>query len=138
MSQGRNILRYIHVNDLADVYVRLLIDAVKGPASSDARLWGPHAYYFAKLTFAEYMEALVKVLKRKRVLSTDVIKHIGAESNASDLEIVNKTAMIHGYGTNIRCRSERAETLHGWKPKEQSLKETLPKVSISYCRAGLH
>ncbi|KAK9481970.1 hypothetical protein V1527DRAFT_516196 [Lipomyces starkeyi] len=87
---GRNILRYIHVNDLADMYDRLLIDAVKGPASSDARLWGAHAYYFTsgeELTFAEYMEALVKVLKGKGVLSTDTIKHIGTESNASGLEI---------------------------------------------------
>ncbi|KAH6638665.1 hypothetical protein BKA67DRAFT_528643, partial [Truncatella angustata] len=130
IAQGRNILGYVHVNDLADIYVKLVADAERGSAS-DARLWGPHSYYFAngeELTFAEYMEALVETLKERGVISTDVIKEIGAESNVSDWKIVNATAVVHGYGMTVRCQSERAQTLLGWKPREKSVKETLPEV----------
>lgn len=130
ITQGKNFLPFVHVDDLADIYVRLFADAAK-EAAFDARLWGPHAYYFAtseELSFAEYMEAIVKVLRGKNVISVDVIKRIGPESNLSDQEIVNKTAAIHGYGTNLRVRSSRAETLLGWRSKQPSVKETLPEI----------
>ncbi|TVY21775.1 hypothetical protein LARI1_G000171 [Lachnellula arida] len=130
MSQGRNILGYVHVNDLADVYVKLVKDAMKG-SKSESRLWGTHAYYFAngeEISFAGYMETLVKILLAKGAIPTDLIKEIGTESDDAEREIVNETAIFHGYGTNVRCRSERAETSLGWKPKEPSLRDTLPEV----------
>lgn len=74
------------------------------------------------------MKALVKILKGRDVISTDVIKQIGPESEASELKLVNDTAMVHGYGANIRCRSDRTETLLSWKPKARGLIETLPDV----------
>ena len=131
VSQGSNVLSYIHVNDLADIYVRLLADAVAGAGNSKQHLWGPQAYYFAsdeELTFSEYMEALVKVLKTKGLIATEAIKQIGVDSDASELEVVNRTARAHACGANIRCRSQRAETLLGWKPKGQRVKDTLPSV----------
>ncbi|KAH6866268.1 hypothetical protein B0T10DRAFT_524624 [Thelonectria olida] len=130
INRGANFLPYVHVDDLADIYARLFAHATK-EAASDARIWGPHAYYFAtseELSFAKYMEAIVKVLKEKEVIPTDTIKRIGPESQDSDREIVNKTAQIHGYGTNLRVRSSRAETLLGWKSKQPSVKETLPEI----------
>jgi nucleoside-diphosphate-sugar epimerase len=141
MAQGRNILGYVHVNDLAGIYVRLFADAIKGAGSYDAQFWGPQAYYFAngeEFTFAAYMEALVKILKGKGVVSTDEIKEIGIKSDAEELKLVNKTALIHGYGANVRCRSERAETLLGWEPKERSVKETLPEVVDLLMSRDLH
>ncbi|KAL9087905.1 MAG: hypothetical protein Q9165_006467 [Trypethelium subeluteriae] len=131
MSTGRNVLGYVHVNDLADIYVRLFADAVKGIVNSDTRLWGSNAYYFAndeELTFAEYMTALVRVLKWKGVISTDVIKKIGPESVVSELNLVRRTAATHGYGANVRCRSERAKILLGWVPRERNVQETLAGV----------
>ncbi|TVY37750.1 hypothetical protein LOCC1_G007688 [Lachnellula occidentalis] len=130
MSRGRNIMGYVHVNDLADVYVKLVKDAMEG-SKSESRLWGSHAYYFAngeEISFAGYMEALVKILRAKGAIPSDSIKEIGTESDAAEREIVNETAVFHGYGTNVRCRSERAATLLGWKPKGPSLRDTLPEV----------
>ncbi|KAF2685875.1 NAD(P)-binding protein, partial [Lentithecium fluviatile CBS 122367] len=136
LAQGKNILGYVHVHDLADIYVRLFADAVKGARRSDQRLWGPHAYYFAngeELSFAAYMEALVKVLQDKKILFTDVVKEIGAANDVTDWECVGKTAMVHGYGANVRCRSERAQTLLGWKAQGSTLIETLPETVDALC-----
>ncbi|KAK8848568.1 nucleoside-diphosphate-sugar epimerase [Apiospora arundinis] len=131
MSQGRNILGYVHVEDVADIYVRLIADAIKSGGASDSRLWGRQAYYFAtggELTFTQFMEMLVPALVERGVVSTDVIKRIGPESDRSDLQIVEETADVHGYGANVRCRSSRAETLLGWTPTSPSCGETLAEV----------
>jgi nucleoside-diphosphate-sugar epimerase len=131
LGPGKNILGYIHVDDLADIYVRLVADAVKGSALHDPRLWGPQAYYFAnreEMSFATYMKALVGVLKSRQILETNAITDISEASDMAERDVVNKTAAIHGCGLNVRCRSERAETLLSWNAKGPGLLETLPRV----------
>jgi nucleoside-diphosphate-sugar epimerase len=130
ITKGENFLHYVHVDDLAAIYVSLFADAAKETAS-DVRLWGPDAYYFAtseELSFVEYMREIVKILREKGVISTDVIMKVGPESDDSDRAIVNTTAAIHEYGTKLRVRSSRAETLFGWKEKQPSVKKTLPEI----------
>jgi nucleoside-diphosphate-sugar epimerase len=43
VAQGVSILGYIYVEDLADIYVRLISDAVNGPDRYNSYLWGPYA-----------------------------------------------------------------------------------------------
>ncbi|KAI9719361.1 MAG: hypothetical protein M1828_006262 [Chrysothrix sp. TS-e1954] len=131
ISQGRNVLGYIHIDDLADIYARLFADAKKGAKGYTPQLWGPQAYYFAMaedLTFSEYMEELVSVLRSTGALATQGIKDIGKESNPADRELVSKIAKTHGCGTNVVCRSDRATSLLGWKAKAPSVKATLPEI----------
>lgn len=153
MSHGRNLLGHIHVRDLADIYVRLLADAAAGtssssssfPPSSDPRLWGPQAYYFAcgeEVSFAAYMEALVAVLSAKGVVPTATtasIRRIGIRTgsgggDAAERErereraLVEQTARLHGYGVNVRCQGERAQKLLGWRPREKGVRESLEEV----------
>jgi nucleoside-diphosphate-sugar epimerase len=131
LGPGNNILEYINVDDLADIYVRLVADAVKGPTLHDPRLWGPQAYYFAngeEMSFTTYMKALVCVLQRRGILPTNVITDVREVTDMAERAIVNKTAAIHGCGMNVRCRSERAETLLFWKTKSPGLLKTLPGV----------
>ena len=130
MSQGRNILGYVHVEDLAEIYVGLLADAVQG-AGSNAQLWGPQAYYFAngeEHPFAEYMEALVKNMKDRGAIATDVVRRVEPDTVVSELETVKKIAAVHAFGANVRCRSDRATKLLGWVPKGPGLIETLPET----------
>jgi nucleoside-diphosphate-sugar epimerase len=131
IAQGENILGYIHADDLADIYVRLVADALKGLEGHDPRLWGAHAYYFAvgeDMSFAAYMKALVEVLQTRVSLSTNAIKEIGEANDVAEQEVVARTAASHGCGVNVRCRSDRAETLLGWKAKGLGLIDTLPGV----------
>jgi hypothetical protein len=131
LSQGQNILAYIHVNDLASIYVALLADALKGAEGSDVRLWGTDAYYLAsseELSFTEYMQALVKVLSRKGVTTEDAIRRLGNETVSPELAAVRKAAVAHGCGVNVRCRSKRAEILLGWRANEQGLLGSLSEV----------
>jgi nucleoside-diphosphate-sugar epimerase len=129
MSRGANVIGYIHVDDLADIYVRLLADALQGGQGPE--LWGPRAYYFAvgeEISFAAYMKALVEVLQQKGILSTDVIREIGDGTDAADQRIVAKTAAVHGCGLEVRCQSDRARKLLGWKSESSGLIGTLPAV----------
>ncbi|KAH7092164.1 hypothetical protein FB567DRAFT_614001 [Paraphoma chrysanthemicola] len=131
LGQGNNILGYIDIEDLADIYVRLVDDAVKGPAQHDPRLWGPQAYYFAngeEISFATYMKELVGVLQTQGILRTNTIIDARGVTDMAGREAVNITTASHGCGMNVRCRSKRAETLLLWKAKGPGLLETLPEV----------
>lgn len=131
LSQGKNILAYIHVNDLARIYVALLADALKDANDSNAALWGLDAYYMAsceELSFADYMQALVKELSRKGFITKDAIRRLDDRSATPELAAVHKTAVAHGCGVNVRCRSTRARILLGWRATEKTLLESLPEV----------
>jgi nucleoside-diphosphate-sugar epimerase len=131
MGDGRNIMGYIHVDDLADIYVRLVADAIKEPAERDSRLWGQQAYYFAtgeEMSFAAYMKSLVELLKMKSMIKSKVVKDFRVVGSAEEQELVANVAETHGCGMSVRCRSERAETLLSWKVRGPSFLDTLPEV----------
>jgi nucleoside-diphosphate-sugar epimerase len=130
-GDGKNILGYIHVDDLAGIYVRLVADAIDKSAQREYQLWGPQAYYFAtgeEMTFTTYMEALVNILRKNFILGSEVIRDFSVMGNTVEREMVDKIAAVHGCGMSVRCRSERAETLLLWKPQGPSLLETLPEI----------
>ncbi|KAI9703033.1 MAG: hypothetical protein M1820_006024 [Bogoriella megaspora] len=131
IGKGRNVLGYVHVKDLANIYIKLLADAANGAQQPGRQLWGQYAYYFAnseELTFAEYMRALVENLKEAGAITTLEVKEIGTESSVVEREIVRKTSIKHGYGANCRCQSERAKASLGWTPREPAVKATLVDV----------
>ncbi|PSR82743.1 hypothetical protein BD289DRAFT_9329 [Coniella lustricola] len=85
IAKGDNCHAWIHVQDLADMYLILVNDAwtalggQRPPPSpsrldSDLPLWGPEAYYFASgedIRFADFMDGLVPVLKQHGIIRTD-------------------------------------------------------------------
>ena len=130
MSQGRNIIGYVHVADLAEIFVRLLADAIN-ETTSNPQLWGPQAYYFANSeehTFSAYMEAFVKILKDKEIIDTEVVKEVDPDDIVPELEIVKRISAIHAFGANVRCRSDRAASLLTWTPVRPALIDTLPEI----------
>lgn len=130
MSQGRNIIGYVHVEDLAELYVHLLSDIVNN-AVPTAELWGQQAYYFANSeehSFAQYMQEFVKVMRARGLISTEVLKQVDPEEEAAELQVVKKISQIHAFGANVRCRGDRASRLLGFVPKAPGLLATLPQT----------
>jgi nucleoside-diphosphate-sugar epimerase len=147
ISLGKNLQAFIHVIDLARMYLLLLSDALKPQGEAAAtpghEIWGPEAYYFAEqeeLPFREYMEHMVSVLQKQGELKSSAIKEIdfdtiaevmGAADAEADSWVMHIAIM---FGCNMRVRSSRAREL-GWKPQESGVGATMDEVLGKYLEA---
>jgi len=143
IKEGKNISGYIHVMDMARLYV-LLVSHALAPSSSvqDSEVWGPRAYYFGsseELSFFEYMTSIVKVLKERNFIQTDEIRQIdvkqAAQATGASITAQPVDSWVHHivllFGCNTRVRSTRAYSL-GWKPEGPGVKDTLEEVINMY------
>ena len=150
ISSGKNIQSYIHVVDLARIYLLLLSHALNqrqagADTKSDTQIWGSEAYYFAEqeeLSFREFMEALLPVLQKHGQLTGSEIKEIDVNAVAEAMGVANGVPVTDSwamhvaimFGTNMRVRSTRARAL-GWKPQEVGVAQTLDEVLGKYLEA---
>jgi nucleoside-diphosphate-sugar epimerase len=115
------LLSYIHVLDIARLYVLLVSDVHKGGSSSD--VWGEKADYSVEteeVSFGDYMEASFKVLEGRGVLKSEEIKKVG------EMEIPDywKGFLVIFLGADMRLRASRAKKL-GWAPREKRIIEVV-------------
>jgi len=143
IGPGNNISSYIHVMDMARVYIMLVshaLDPTLPVQTSD--IWGPKAYYFGsseELSFLEYMTSIMKVLRKHNYLHTDQILQIDVKqaANATGASTTTQPADSWAshiallFGCNTRVRSTRAYSL-GWKPEAPGVKDTLEEVIDRY------
>ncbi len=149
IASGQNEQSFIHVLDLARLFLALVSNALEtlssAPSSeTDPNIWGPDAYHFAaaqELQFVELMRALVDVLKEKGVLKNENIKSVSFEelvnesmkANTGEQMIpedwVRKVTM--SFGVNTKVRSTRAKRL-GWIPTNETIEEGLHEVVGRY------
>lgn len=138
VKEGRNIFDYVHVMDLARLYMLLLSHAIE-PKESSPTVWGPRAYYFGgdrELSFADYMKAMVVILQKNGVVKTDNIKQLGTTDDAAKAVAETDEAPPPDswaahigivFGCNMRVKASRGLAL-GWKPQEPFMTETLEEV----------
>ncbi|KAK3112155.1 hypothetical protein LTR53_011858 [Teratosphaeriaceae sp. CCFEE 6253] len=125
-GEGANARSWVHIEDLMQVYVRLVEAAVDGGRGAD---WGEEAYYFAGSQEASQREVAAKVgrfLKTHGVLATAEPKQLPFD----EIALLNGGHAWAGLGTylwaaNSRTRADLAEKLFGFKPSAPSLWETL-------------
>ncbi|TVY89249.1 hypothetical protein LAWI1_G006045 [Lachnellula willkommii] len=150
ISSGKNIQSYIHVVDVARMYLLLLSHALQQSQASaetkpETHIWGPEAYYFAEqeeLSFKEFMELLLLALQKHGQLAGSEIKEIDVGEVAEAMGIANglpepDSWAMHVaimFGTNMRVRSSRARAL-GWKPQDAGVAQTLDEVLRRYLEA---
>ncbi|GME60297.1 uncharacterized protein K452DRAFT_272103 [Neofusicoccum parvum] len=86
IGDGSNRCSWVHVADIALIYVALLADALGarggGGGEVDERLWGPDAYYFGadeEVTFREWMGLVVPALRKHGLLGRDGIVEVAFE-----------------------------------------------------------
>lgn len=145
VAQGQARCSWIHVLDLAEMYLKLIDFALSGTSAAEGlELWGPEAYYFGgseEIAFADFMAAMVPVLYENGVVqSTEIrsfdVEHIarasiGGENYDPDSAPppADSWAMhiALSYGTNMRVQASRMRTL-GWKPERESVVNTFKDV----------
>lgn len=155
IANGENQAAWIHVQDLADIYMLLIDDALAtlgGKQPSSSSLWGPEAYYFGvaeNVAFGDFMKALAPVLKEKGVIADDKIESVSVK-DAARISLagpggeydpdappppVDSWAMHIAvmYGVNMRLKPSRVEKL-GWKPKMGPIVATFPEVVSEFLR----
>jgi nucleoside-diphosphate-sugar epimerase len=147
ISAGKNLQAFIHVIDLARMYLILLSHALKPQDNANPttgrEIWGPEAYYFAEqeeLPFREFMENMVTVLQKHGELKSSAIKEIDFDTIAEAMGAADAEAdswVMHiaiMFGCNMRVRSSRARAL-GWKPQESGVGATMDEVLGKYLEA---
>lgn len=156
IAQGENASAWIHVNDLANMFLILVDDAMATLAGTPIKraeelpIWGPEAYYFGveeNIVFSEFMKALTPVLVEHGVVKSSEIRSVNVTEAArislagpdgeydplappppADSWAMHISVM---YGINMRIRGSRMEKL-GWKAEKGALARSLVEVVPRY------
>ncbi|OCL13479.1 NAD dependent epimerase/dehydratase family protein [Glonium stellatum] len=120
---GQNLWTMVHVQDLSQVYLRLVEEAVKGGGNAT---WGPQGYYFAEngdFVWGDVAKAIAKNAHKKKLIPTAEIDNVTTEE-------ADKLVSYGSYlwGMNSRSRAVRARKILGWNPTQKSLFDLLPDI----------
>ncbi|KAH8771855.1 hypothetical protein F5883DRAFT_46146 [Diaporthe sp. PMI_573] len=158
ISPGENRHAWVHVMDLAGIYMILIEDALATlagrPIQRDAGvlpLWGREAYYFATgedISFSDFMRGLVPVLKQNGVIESEEMKSVSV-TEAARISLAGPDGEYDPlapppppdswamhiaimYGVNMKIRASRIAEL-GWKPTGKVV-DTFPEVVPEFLR----
>lgn len=157
IAQGENMVSWIHVKDLARIYMILVDDALAALAGKPIErpaevlpLWGPEAYYFGTggdFSFRDFMKGLAPVLHKHGVIKSTEVKSVnvteaarislagpGGEYDADAPPPPPDSWAMHisiMYGVNMRINASRIGRL-GWKPEMGSVVDTFQEVVPYY------
>ncbi|OHE93141.1 hypothetical protein CORC01_11553 [Colletotrichum orchidophilum] len=145
IAEGGNIHAWIHVLDLAKIYLILVGKALDDASESDPfPIWGPEAYYFGTgedVSFGDFMKHLVPVFKDQGIIKSIDIKSVSvAEAARASIAGTDydpdappppaDTWAMHiaiMYGINMRIEASRMRML-GWKAEKGSIIDSLPQI----------
>ena len=123
VGAGKTYWSNVHVQDLAQCYLKLVEAAINGgkPAT-----WGPEGYYFTEnedFVWGDVSQWVATEAKKQGLIKDDKVQSFTKEQ--ADGLTTWGSAM---WGANSRARAVRARKLLGWEPKCASLKDTIPKT----------
>jgi nucleoside-diphosphate-sugar epimerase len=124
INEGTNIWTESHIRDLSNIFLSLVTSALE-PNGGKAT-WNEDGYYFSETgTFAwgDIGKAITEIAHEKKLIDTNEIDTITTDD-------ADKLLPMGSYlwGTNSRCKAQRASKLLGWKPQEKSLMDLLPEI----------
>ncbi|KAK6063656.1 nucleoside-diphosphate-sugar epimerase [Seiridium cupressi] len=155
IAQGENTHAWIHVHDLARMFLILVDNAIAGLSGKESgsppfELWGPEAYYFGTsedVSFGKFIKSLIPVLKQHGVIeSTDISSVSVTEAARASIggpdynpdappPALDSWAMHIAimYGINMRIRASKMEKLN-WKPEKGSIIDTFPEIVTEFLK----
>lgn len=132
IGDGGSEWSFVHVVDLAGVYLKLVEAAVMGGGGKGADWFGEdgkgEGYYFAESetrSWKEVAERVVKLVRRKGGKGK-VVEELESLSVERVKEEVNGFGAVL-WGTNVVMKAERARNVLRWEPKEKGVDESLEK-----------
>jgi nucleoside-diphosphate-sugar epimerase len=114
VGRGLNRWSHVHVEDLADLYVRGLEKARAG------------SFYYAENGESTLLEIARDIARHLRIAGPEGL------SLAAATEIWGRQSAVYGLGSNSRVRSDRARDELGWAPRNSSIFHDLPREAALY------
>lgn len=134
IGAGKTEWDYVHVHDLAKLYVSLVEEAAK--KNVDEELWGPKVYYLAEnghFVWGEVSQKIADAAAKAGYIRTNEVEVVSVE----EAQAIGGQGAIT-WGANSKGKSIRARKLLGWNPTGPSLDEEIPGiVEIEARRLGL-
>ncbi|KAF3034297.1 hypothetical protein E8E12_002245 [Didymella heteroderae] len=124
INEGTNIWTESHVQDLSNIFLALVTAAMQ-PDGGKAT-WNDEGYYFSEsgtFVWGDIGKAIAKIAHEKKLIKTAEVDTITAEE-------ADKLTPMGSYlwGTNSRCKAQRARKVLGWQPQQKSLMDLLPDI----------
>lgn len=137
INNGRNRWQNVHIQDLSDLFVLLIDEALKGGGIAT---WGREGYYFAENgthLWGDISKAVAKTAAEQGYIASPNVITWTAEEADAKLEFANLF-----YGTDTVCRALKARRVLGWHPHrhdiETEIKYTLEKEAEAIGKAPAH
>ena len=125
-NEGTNARGWVHIDDLMDLYARLVEAAVAGSGSVS---WGEAGYFFATSQEASQRDIAIatgKILHAKGIISSSEPKQVSEGVIAGTLSERSYPDLgFYMFASNSRAKAERAAKELGYQPKAPTLWETL-------------
>jgi len=134
LGQGDNIRAVTYIDDLVDLFVILVREAIRGGGSAQ---WGKEGFYFAvsgEVKWIDAAEAVNKIGIEQGWLPAESKPVSWNESQFASIFPQNPGLSLYLWGSNSRAESARAKQL-GWKPHGPSFWDVLEEdVSIAVAK----
>ncbi|KAH6692714.1 hypothetical protein F5X68DRAFT_201453 [Plectosphaerella plurivora] len=124
LGRGQSRWGNVHVQDLSDLFVKLVEKAVAG--ISDERIWNANGLYLTgvgELTFEEISRKVTAVAVEQGLIPARDVETLSPQELDSILH--RATAL---YGTNARSKARRAKELLNWTPNHVSLEDDVTRT----------
>lgn len=149
---GKAITSFVHVVDLARLYLALVdnaINRISGSGAPEEEFWGPKAYYFGaseQIEMKAFTGQMSSTLTAAGAVTTGEIRDVDLElatkATIGDLAFGRPLAenpwashITLMYAVDMRVTSTRARGL-GWSPREKSVKESFAEAIDAFLKTG--
>ncbi|KIW05054.1 uncharacterized protein PV09_04209 [Verruconis gallopava] len=124
--EGENLRGWVHIDDLVDVYIKLIEAAAAGGGNVT---WGPEGYFFTTSQEASQKELATvtgRILHAKGLISSSEPKSVSDEVIEQMLKAIPYPDIgFYMFSNNSRAKPERAKKELGYEPKAPTLWETV-------------
>lgn len=123
VGEGKNFWTQVHVQDLSDLLVKLVEEAVSGGGRAT---WGTEGYYFAEngdFCWGDVQRQVAEEAHKQGFIGDGSVESLSREKVAA----ISKFAP-YSWGSNSRARAIRARKLLDWNPTRRSLEEEIPDI----------
>ncbi|KAF2169250.1 hypothetical protein M409DRAFT_52516 [Zasmidium cellare ATCC 36951] len=124
-EDGANTRSFVHIDDLMEIYLRVVEAAAAGGAGAG---WGKEGYYFATTQEASQIDiatATAQVLRARGAIQQDKPLRLPKEQVAGFIPYSGLSIGTYLYMSNSRTRADRAHKLFEYHARQSTLWEVL-------------